>query len=150
MFHLMPIKLWRNVSSIMVLAAFLAAMAGTFLADVSIVVHWGENGMPNNSAGKWILWAMLLLSVLSMFSYSSMMKECPGYNVPVGREMACALSTGMVSVFSLVDVVLAVYKFYPVTAVPVIGTAAIVCSLILFVVTAYIRQHNTSRAGEEK
>ena len=55
----------------MVLAAFLAAMAGTFLADGSIVVHWGENGMPNNSAGKWILWAMLLLSVLSMFSYSS-------------------------------------------------------------------------------
>ena len=77
MFHLMPIKLWRNVSGIMVLAAFLAAMAGTFLADGSIVVHWGENGMTNNSAGKWILWAMLLLSVLSMFTYSSMMKERP-------------------------------------------------------------------------
>ena len=137
MFHLMPIKLWRNISSIMVLTAFLAAMAGTFLADGSIVVHWGENGMPNNSAGKWILWAMLLLSVLSMFSYSSMMKERPGY-------------TGMVSIFSLVDVVLAVYKFYPVTAVPVIGTVAIVCSLILFVVITYIRQHNSSRTGEEK
>ena len=41
MFHLMPIKLWRNISSIMVLTAFLAAMAGTFLADGSIVVHWG-------------------------------------------------------------------------------------------------------------
>ena len=50
MFHLMPIKLWRNVSSIMVLAAFLAAMAGTFLADGSIVVHWGENEMPNNGS----------------------------------------------------------------------------------------------------
>ena len=67
MFHLMPIKLWRNVSSIMVLAAFLAAMAGTFLADGSIVVHWGENGMPNNSAGKWMLWGKLPLSVLAMF-----------------------------------------------------------------------------------
>lgn len=150
MFHLAPIRLWRNISIIMVLAALLAAMGGTFLTDGSIVVHWGENGIPNNSAGKWVLWAMLLLSVLSLFSYSSITKERPGYNVPVGKEMACALSTGMVSIFSLVDVVLAVYKFYPVTAVPVIGTVAIVCSLILFVVIAYIRQHNSSRTGEEK
>ena len=93
---------------------------------------------------------MLLLSVQSLFSYSSITKERPGYNVPIGREMACALSTGMVPIFSLLDVVLDVYKFYPVTAVPVIGTAAIVCSLILFVVIAYSRQHNSSRAGEEK
>ena len=78
------------------------------------------------------------------------MKDRPGYNVPGGRDMVFAVSTGMVSIFSLVDVVLAVYKFYPVTAVPVIGTVAIVCSLILFVVIAYIRQHNSSRTGEEK
>ena len=49
-----------------------------------------------------------------------------------------------------IDITLVIYNFYPVTAVLVAGTAAIVCSLILFVVSAYIRQHNSSRAGEEK
>lgn len=150
MFHLAPVRLWRNISIIMVLAAFLAALTGTFLTDGSIVVYWGDSWTPNNSAGKWILWVILLLSVLSMFSYSSITKERPGYNVPVGREMACALSTGLASVFSLVDVTLVVYKFYPVTVVPVIGTAASVCSLVLFVVAAYIREHNGSRTGKEK
>lgn len=52
--------------------------------------------------------------------------------------------------FSLIDITLVIYNFYPATAVPVAGTAAIVCSLISFVVIAYIRQHNSSRTGKEK
>lgn len=150
MFHLAPVRLWRNISIVMAVAAVIATLTGTFFADGSIVVHWSDSGAPNNSAGKWVLWVMLLLAVLSLFTHSSFLKRGPGFQMPADREMACAMSAGLVSMFSLTDITLVVYNFYPVTAVPAVGTAAMVCSLILFVMIAYIRQHNSSRTGEEK
>ena len=79
----------RNISIVMAVAAGIAALAGTFFADGSIVVHWSGSGEPNDSAGKWVLWVMLLLAVLSLFSYSSFLKHRPGFQTPIGREMAC-------------------------------------------------------------
>lgn len=150
MFHLAPVRLWRNISIVMVVAAVIATLTGTFFSDGSIAVHWSDNGVPNNSAGKWVLWVMLLLSVLSLFTYSSFLKRRPGFQVPTGREMACAMSSGLVSMFSLLDITLVVYHFYPFTLVPIIGTIAIVCGFILCVLTAYFREHHGSGTREKK
>ena len=79
MFHLAPVRLWRNISIVMAVAAGIAALAGTFFADGSIAVHWSGSGEPNDSAGKWVLWVMLLLTVLSLFTYSSFLKRRPGF-----------------------------------------------------------------------
>ena len=44
MFHLAPVRLWRNISIVMAVAAGIAALAGTFFADGSIAVHWSGSG----------------------------------------------------------------------------------------------------------
>ena len=116
----------------------------------SIVVHWGENGMSDNSAGKWILWAMLVLAALSLFTHSSFLKRGSGFQAQIGREMACAMSAGMVSMFSLIDITLVVYDFYSFAIVPVIGTAAIVSVFIIYALTAYFREHHGPEAREKK
>jgi len=81
MFHLAPIRLWRNISIIMILAAAIAVLLGTFFGDATIVIQWGDGGIPANSAGKWCLWVMLLLAVLSLFTHSSFSKRRPGFHV---------------------------------------------------------------------
>ena len=45
MFHLAPIRLWRNISIIMVLAAAIAVLLGTFFGDATIVIQWGDGGI---------------------------------------------------------------------------------------------------------
>ena len=150
MFHLAPVRLWRNISIVMVVVAVIATLTGTFFADGSIVVHWSDNGVPNNSTGKWVLWVMLLLSVLSLFTYSSILKRRPGFQIPAGREMACAMSAGLVSMFSLVDITLVVYHFYSFAIVPIIGAIATVCSFILCVLIAYFREHHGFKTREKK
>ena len=166
MFHLAPVRLWRNISIVMAVAAGIAALAGTFFADGSIAVHWsgsGEpndsagkwvhwsgSGEPNDSAGKWVLWVMLLLAVLSLFTYSSFLKRRPGFQTPIGREMACAMSAGLVSMFSLIDITLVVYDFYSFAMVPIIGTAAIVSVFIIYALIAYFRERHGPEAREKK
>ena len=135
MFHLAPVRLWRNISIVMAVAAGIAALAGTFLADGSIAVHWSSSGEPNNSAGKWVLWVMLLLAVLSLFTYSSFLKHRPGFQI---------------SVFSLTDITLVVYDFYSFVIVPVIGTAAIVSVFIIYVLIAYFRERHGPEVREKK
>lgn len=148
MFHLAPVRLWRNISIVMAVAAGIAALAGTFFADGSIAVHWSGSGEPNDSAGKWVLWVMLLLAVLSLFTYSSFLKRRPGFQTPIGREMACAMSAGLVSMFSLIDITLVVYDFYSFAMVPIIGTAAIVSVFIIYALIAYFRERHGPEAGE--
>ena len=133
MFRLAPVRLWRNISIVMAVAAVIATLTGTFFADGSIVVHWSDNGVPNNSTGKWVLWVMLLISVLSLFTHSSILKRRPGFQIPAGREMECAMSAGLVFMFSLGDITLVVYPFYSFTIVPIIGAIAILCSFIFCV-----------------
>ena len=72
MFHLSPIKLWRNISLVMFIIAMTFTIIGTFAINDELVIHWNETGAPNYSTGKWILWAMLLLAFLSMFAHSSL------------------------------------------------------------------------------
>ena len=142
MFHLAPVRLWRNISIVMAVAAGIAALAGTFFADGSIAVHWSGSGEPNDSAGKWVLWVMLLLAVLSLFSYSSFLKRRPGFQT--------AMSAGLVSMFSLIDITLVVYDFYSFAMVPIIGTAAIVSVFIIYALIAYFREHHGPEAREKK
>ena len=78
MFRLSPIKLWKNISVIIFLIAIIFTLIGTFTIHDELVVHWNSVGVPNNSSGKWILWAMLLLAFLSMFTHSSFSKKAPG------------------------------------------------------------------------
>ena len=138
MFRLSPVKLWRNISIIMFITAIIFTLIGTFAVRGTLTVHWNDAGAANSSAGKWFLWAMLLLAFLSMFAHKSFSKERPGSN-PLSIEMSGALSSGLVSTWAIADIVSVVYDLHPSIMIPVIGTAAIVSCYILFAVAAYIR-----------
>ena len=138
MFRLSPIKLWRNISIIMFLLAMVFCLIGTFTIHGVLIIHWNDAGVPNNSSGKWVLWAMLLLAFLSMFTHSSFSKKRPGQN-SLSIEVSGAFSTGLVSTWSIINITLVTYYFYPLTDIVIIGTAAIAFCYILFPVIAYIR-----------
>ena len=138
MFRLSPIKLWKNVSVIIFLIAIIFTLIGTFTIHDELVVHWNSVGVPNNSSGKWILWAMLLLTFLSMFAHSSVSKKRPGQN-PLSVEMSGAFSSGLAASWTIAIIIMVTYNFYPMTAIPAIGAITIVLCFILFTVIAYIR-----------
>ena len=138
MFRLSPIKLWKNISVIIFLIAVIFTLIGTFTIHGDLVVHWNSVGVPNNSSGKWILWVMLLLAFLSMFTHSSFSKKHSGQK-PLSMEMSSAFSSGLEAVWTIIIIILVTYNFYPMTAIPIIGTIAIVLFYILLVVIAYIR-----------
>ena len=138
MFRLSPIKLWRKISVIIFLIAIIFTLIGTFTIHGDLVVHWNSVGVPNNSSGKWILWVMLLLAFLSMFTHSSFSKKHSGQK-PLSMEMSSAFSSGLEAVWTIIIIILVTYNFYPMTAIPIIGTIAIVLFYILLVVIAYIR-----------
>ena len=138
MFRLSPIKLWKNISVIIFLIAIIFTLIGTFTIHGDLVVHWNSVGVPNNSSGKWILWVMLLLAFLSMFTHSSFSKKHSGQK-PLSMEMSSAFSSGLQAVWTIIIIILVTYNFYPMTAIPIIGTIAIVLFYILLVVIAYIR-----------
>lgn len=97
MFRLSPIKLWKNISVIIFLIAIIFTLIGTFTIHGELVVHWNSVGVPNNSSGKWILWVMLLLAFLSMFTHSSFSKKRSGQK-PLSMEMSSAFSSGLEAV----------------------------------------------------
>ena len=138
MFRLSPIKLWKNISVIIFLIAIIFTLIGTFTIHGDLVVHWNSVGVPNNSSGKWILWVMLLLAFLSMFTHSSFSKKHSGQK-PLSMEMSSAFSSGLEAVWTIIIIILVTYNFYPMTAIPIIDTIAIVLFYILLVVIAYIR-----------
>ena len=138
MFRLSPIKLWKNISVIIFLIAIIFTLIGTFTIHGDLVVHWNSVGVPNNSSGKWILWVMLLLAFLSMFTHSSFSKKHSGQK-PLSMEMSSAFSSGLEAVWTIIIIILVTYNFYPMTTIPIIGTIAIVLFYILLVVIAYIR-----------
>lgn len=145
MFRLSPIKLWRNISIIMFLLVMIFCLIGTFTIHGNLIVHWNEVGVPNNSSGKWVLWAMLLLAFLSMFTHSSFSKKRPGQN-SLSIEMSGAFSTGLVSTWSIINITLVTYYLYPLTDIVIIGTIAIAFCYILFVVIAYIRNSKNNKS----
>ena len=145
MFRLSPIKLWKNISEIIFLIAIIFTLIGTFTIHDELVVHWNSVGVPNNSSGKWILWAMLLLAFLSMFTHSSFSKKRPGQN-SLSIEMSGAFSTGLVSTWSIINITLVTYYLYPLTDIVIIGTIAIAFCYILFVVIAYIRNSKNNKS----
>ena len=138
MFRLSPIKLWRNISIIMFLLAMVFCLIGTFTIHGVLIIHWNDAGVPNNSSGQWVLWAMLLLAFSSMFTHSSFSKKHSGQK-PLSMEMSSAFSSGLEAVWTIIIIILVTYNFYPMTAIPIIGTIAIVLFYILLVVIAYIR-----------
>ena len=87
MFRLSPIKLWRNISIIMFLLAMVFCLIGTFTIHGVLIIHWNDAGVPNNSSGQWVLWAMLLLAFLSMFTHSSFSKKRPGQKFVKYRDV---------------------------------------------------------------
>lgn len=64
--------------------------------------------------------------------------------------MACAMSAGLVSMFSLIDITLVVYDFYSFAMVPIIGTTAIVSIFIIYALIAYFREDHGPEAREKK
>ena len=145
MFRLSPIKLWRNISIIMFLLAMIFCLIGTFTIHGNLIVHWNEVGVPNNSSRKWVLWAMLLLAFLSMFTHSSFSKKRPGQN-SLSIEMSGAFSTGLVSTWSIINITLVTYYLFPLTDIVIIGTIAIAFCYILFAVIAYFRNRKNDQS----
>ena len=145
MFRLSPIKFWRNISVIIFLTAIIFTLVGTFFIHGDLAVHWNEAGVPNNSSGKWILWAMLLLTFLSMFTHSSVSKKRPGQN-PLSAEMAGAFSSGLAATWTIAIIIMVTYNFYPMTAIPAIGAIAVVLCYILFAVIGYIRDRRNVKS----
>lgn len=141
MFHLSPRKLWRNISLGMFIIAMTFTIIGTFAINDALVIHWNETGAPNDSTGKWILWAMLLLAFLSMFAHSSLSKECLGRN-KLSTEMSGALSSGLVSMWTIINIILVTYNLYLSVLIPIIGTISIVLCYIVFVIIAYVRNRS--------
>lgn len=125
-------------------AAFFTLM-GTFGIEGDLVIHWSEEGVSNDFAGKWILWAMLLLAFISMFTYSSLRKKRNGNDL-LSVEMACAFSSGLVFTWMIADVILVIYNLYPLAVIPEIGMIAIVCCYILFFMAAYIQKKTNNRS----
>ena len=138
MFRLSPIKLWKNISVIIFLIAIIFTLIGTFTIHGELVVHWNSVGVPNNSSGKWILWGMLLEALLSMFTHSSFSKKRPGQK-PLSMEISGAFSSGLEATWTIVIIILVTYNFYPMIAIPIIGTIGIGLCYILLVTIAYIR-----------
>ena len=141
MFRLPPIKLWRNISIIEFIIAIVFTFIGMFTISDNLVIHWDGEGIPNNSTGKWILWALLLMAFLSMFTHVSFSKERPGKNA-LSIEMSGAFSSGLVSTWTTIIVILVIYNFYSLTVIPIIGTMVIILYYILFLIIAYIRNKN--------
>lgn len=142
MFRLPPVKLWRWLSLVMLFAAAVFTLAGTYFIHGNLVIHWSEGGEPNGFAGKWILWGLLLLAFLSIFTHTSLSMKRPGSS-PLSREMACAFSAWLVMLWTVADAALVVYHFYPLEMVPNAALTIVIGSFILFPVIAYIREkHN--------
>lgn len=129
----------------LVFVAALFTLMGTFGIEGDLVIHWSEEEVPNDFAGKWILWAMLLLAFISMFTYSSLRKNRNGNDL-LSVEMACAFSSGLVFTWTIADVILVIYNLYPLAVIPEIGMIAIVCCYILFFMTAYIQKKRNNRS----
>ena len=81
--------------------AMIFTLIGTFTIKGDLVIHWSGEGISNNSAGKWILWTLLLMAFLSIFTHGTLSKKRPGRNT-LSIEMAGALSSGLVSMWSIV------------------------------------------------
>ena len=124
MLKLIPIRFWKNISLALFLIGLSFTLGGTFGIKGNLVVHWSDEGVPNNYAGKWFLWVLVLLSAISMFTCNSITKEnaCPvGFGGPVSPET------------------LVIYSFYSEIVVPIIGTVLIIVMLIVFPLIAYLR-----------
>ena len=55
MFRLPPVKLWRWLSLVMLFAAAVFTLAGTYFIHGNLVIHLSVSGEPNGFAEKWIL-----------------------------------------------------------------------------------------------
>ena len=90
MIKFMPIRYWKNISLALFITGLTFTLVGTFCIKGNLVVHWSDEGVPNNFAGKWVLWALVLLSAISMLTYNSFTKEkaySAGFGGPVSPEM---------------------------------------------------------------
>ena len=145
MFRLSQIKLWRNISITIFLIAIIFTIIGAFTIRGDLIVHWSSAGVPNSSSGKWILWVMLLLAFLSMFTHSSFSKKRPGQN-SLSIEMSGAFSTGLVSTWSIINITFVTYYLYPLTDIVIMGSIGIVFCYILFPIIAYIRNRKNNKS----
>lgn len=139
MFHYPTIKFWRFVGFIILALCFGFVLLGTFGISEPIVYRWDTNIEPNAFGGKWLLWAMLVLTILSLFTTSSFTKPRWGQST-VNEETASALAIGLMSSFTGVDIIIVIYAFYPISVVPIVGTISIFLVFVLCLIIATLRK----------
>ncbi|HWR23328.1 MAG TPA: hypothetical protein VN366_07605 [Feifaniaceae bacterium] len=144
MFRLPTIKFWRNTGLIVLLLCICFTLLGTFGISGPIAYRWGAAVEPNAFGGRWVLWAMLVLSVLSLFAAASFTKPKPGQRA-VSKETASALAIGLMSIFTGVDIILVLYAFYPLPAVPIAGTIGVFLAFVLYLLIAAWREKHGPR-----
>lgn len=142
-FRLPPVRPWNGVAPAFALLGTAFALAGTLGIDGPLVIRWSGGGAPAGWAGKWILWALALMSALSVFAWRDMQKAGVG-NAPVSKETACALSAALAAFFALTNGILVAYRLCPGPLVPVVGAAVQLGLLVLFPLLAYLRRRRQS------
>ena len=71
MIKFMPIRYWKNISLALFITGLTFTLVGTFCIKGNLVVHWSDEGVPNNFAGKWVLWggSFIMLIVFPVIAY---------------------------------------------------------------------------------
>lgn len=146
-FRLPPVRPWNVVAPSFALLGTAFALAGTLGIDGPLIIRWSGGGAPVGWAGKWILWALALMSALSVFAWRDMQKDGVG-NAPVSEETACALSAALAAFFALTNGILVVYRLCPRPLVPVVGMAVQLGLLALFPLLACLRRRR--RSGKDR
>lgn len=135
-----PVPLWRRVSLAAGAAGLLFALAGSLApAGGPVAIHWAADGSPNGFAGPWILWALALPALLAIPSWKSLTKRRPG-QAPLSLEAACAFSSALAAAFAAVTGALALYRFFPVPAIPLAAAGAVFLVFVLFPLAAWLRR----------
>ena len=141
MFHLPPSIFRKNTGLIIFLLCFLVTLLGTFNTVGDFVYRWGANTEPNAFGSKWILWAMLLLTLSSLFTSSSFMKPKLGQST-VSEETACALTIGLMTIFTSINIIVVIYSYFPISNIPIIGIILTFIALILYILITVSKNKN--------
>ena len=139
MLHLPPVKIWRVIGVGIGILCFCIKVFGKVDIHGPVAYHWGKDGNHSSFGGVGILWALFLLTFLSLFAHSGLAKSGPG-QTPCRQEMACAISIAMMCGWTGVDAIIVIYSFFPSPTVPFAGVWSILAAFILCPLAAGIRE----------
>lgn len=138
-YRLSPVKLWKNISISFLIIGVVFALIGTFTVSGDMVVQWSSEGVPTNYSGKWVLWVMVVLAFLSMFTHKSFIENSI-VSVSFSEEISGAISSGLTATWSITNVILVIYNYLGSTIVLIVGICLVAFCYASFALLACIRE----------